>query len=157
MNITVRLLEEKEIPQLAEVFMRSFNASAFEEKWTQETAEVFLNHFFKKQPDLFFVAVADSKIVGGAVTEITPYWFGNMMEKSELFVDPDFQNKGVSKKLLQTLLSESIKKYQATVFSGITTTKAEFPLSWYKKIGMKETDLVYIEGKPEEVLKKLEE
>lgn len=155
-EIKIRLLKKSEIPKLATVFMRAFNQSGFGDKWTQKTSEVYLKYWMKKQHDLFFVATENGQLIGGAVTEIAPWWFGNMMENTGLFVDPKHHKKGIGRLLLMALLKRCIDKYNAIVYSGLTTKKTKYPLAWYKKIGKHETDIVYTEGDAKEVLKNLE-
>ena len=43
MEIKIRLLEKKDVTQTAKVFKDAFNKSDFCEKWTQDTAEKFIN------------------------------------------------------------------------------------------------------------------
>jgi len=154
MEFSIRPLKKEEIPAVASVYSESFNQAGIGEEWTQEKAEEFMTWWFKHQPDLFFVAFYKEKLVGGIVAGIKPWWDGQHLVDSELFVHPDFQKQGIGKELVKTLLQEAIRKYKIVEFEGLADKTHEFPLSWYKKSGMKETDLVHISGKPKEILKR---
>ncbi len=155
MNINIRLILEEDLARTAEVYKRAFNEANVGEEWTQESAQKFILFWLKTQPDLFFIAEKDGAIVGGIVGLIKPVWDGNHLMDTEFFVISEFQGQGIGKKLLSKLLSEAINKYQITVFNGLTFKDAKFPLEWYKRIGLKESNLVYLEGNPKEILENI--
>ncbi len=148
-----RLIRSEDIQKVAEIYMESFNR-ATEEQWTKENAKRFIQYWHKRQPDLFFIAERSGEIAGGAVAAIKPYYNGNNLVEGELFVAPKFQKQGLAKKLLKFLIQSAIDKYRITAVSEITY-KNVFPLNWYKRIGFKECDLIYIEGNAKEILKNL--
>lgn len=152
----IRLLTEKDIPAVASVYVEAFNKADIGEEWIQETAENFMRWWFEREPNLFFVATHKGQIVGGVVAGIKPWWDGPHLADGELFVHPDFQKQGIGTKLLKTLLEEADRKYGEIVeFEGIASKEADFPMSWYKKLGIKKTGLVHIGAKPKEILEKL--
>jgi predicted N-acetyltransferase YhbS len=155
MDYQIRLIKENEIEEAAKVYGTAFNNAGVGEKWTNETAFDFLNFWYKKAKDLFFVAVKDGNIIGGVVGEIIPYAEGRYFSNGELFVDPSFQNNGIGKELTRKVISFSIDKFGIKYLCWIANAKAEFPISWYKKIGMQETRWVLMDGKAREVLKNL--
>lgn len=157
MNFEIRLIKENEIEEAAKVYAAAFNNADVEESWTDKSAIKFISHWFKKQPDLFLVATHEEKILGGVVAEIVPYFDGNNLTGAELFVDPESQGQGIAKKLLMSILEEAIKKYGVTFFSGIANKKADFPLRWYQKLGMKKTRWIFIEGDANKILHSLKE
>lgn len=155
-NVNIRLIREEDISSTAKVYKTAFNRADVGEKWTLESAEKLIEFLFKFQPDLFFVAEFEGKILGGAVGLIKPFWNGNYITETELFVNPEFQNQGIGKELLKKLISEALNKYNITSFDGLAYKNRKFPLAWYQRIGLKESDkLVYLEGNPKEIIEKL--
>jgi len=154
--MNIRLAKKEENSQIADVYMRAFNGADYGEDWTIDRSEEFMRFWLKIQPDLFFVAEKDGKVIGGAVGIIKPFWDGNYITETELFVDPDFQGKNIGKELLKKLVSESLHKYNIQSFDVLAYKNVEFPLKWYKRIGLEESDLVYLEGKPKDILENLE-
>ncbi len=153
--VKIRLLEGGDIKQTAKVFADAYNKSEGKEDWNIEDAVKCVEYLKKKQPDLFFVAINNHKVVGGMFSEIKPYIDGNWLVDSELFVDPDLYNKGIGKKLFEKLLTNAIKKHKIVRMQGIVDTKKDFPLTWYGKIGLKRTGWVDVAGNPKEILDKL--
>jgi len=149
MDYTIRLVKKEDIPTLATIY------KSYDEYWTQESAEMFFEWWFNLQQDLFFVATFESKPIGGIVASVKPWWKGKTLTDCELFVHSDYQKQGVGKKLLEKLIAEAIIKYKIIEFECLVDKIQEFPLNWYKKLGMTETSLVHIAGEPEEILKKL--
>jgi len=157
MNFEIRNIQEDEIEETARVYAAAFNKANIGENWTVESANKFISHWFKKQSDLFFIAINEKKILGGVVAEIVPYFKGNDLTHAELFVGPNFQGQGIAKKLLMSILEEAIKKYNVKFFSGIADKKEDFPIHWYQKLGMKKTRWIFVEGDANKILLNLKE
>ncbi len=155
MSINLRLIIKEDIERTAEVYKQAFNEANIGEKWTQESSKKFMEFWLKAQPDLFFIAEKNGTIVGGIVGLIKPVWDGNHLIDTEFFVASEFQGQGIGKKLLLRLISEAVNKYKITVFEGLAFKNVKFPIDWYKRIGLKESNLVYLEGDPQEILKNI--
>ena len=151
----LRLIKEEDIPEVASIYVDAFTEADIDEDWTQESAEEFMNNWLDRQKDLFFVAIYEGQIVGGIVAGIKPWWDGKHLIDGELFVRPELQRQGVGTRLFITLLEEAIKKYNIVEIEGLADKGHEFPLKWYKELGIDETSLVHVAGKPQEVLDKL--
>ena len=155
MNYKIRLIKENEIEEAAKVYATAFNEAQVGENWTDETAFDFLNFWYKKAKDLFFVAEKNKKIIGGVVGEIIPYAEGKYFSNGELFVDPTFQNQGVAKELNKKVISEAINKFGVKYLCWEADYKAQFPIAWYESIGMKKTRWVLMDGEAKKVLENL--
>lgn len=138
-------LQPKQVKQLAKVYVESFRNK--KENWNKKQATKLIKNYLKKQPDMVLAAIFKDKLIGGYLCLIKPWWDGNHLVETELFVDPKFQKAGVGKKLFKAMLLKSKKKYKATVIEGITFAKQNFPMNWYKCLGMRQSkDLVFIDG-----------
>jgi len=154
--LNIRLVEEKDLNALAEIYAAVYVFFDTGEKWTAESAKKMLKYWLDKQPDLAFLAEYEGKIVGGFLSGVKPWWDGVHLFDGELFVHPDFQNQKIGKALFKRMLAEASEKYKATTFDAFTYNGSEFPLSWYKKIGfhvIKEWTM--FSGDIKEVLKKI--
>ena len=155
--LKIRLIEDGDLDNLAEVYALVYRVFNSGENWTKESAKEMLNYWLSKQPDLAFLAEYDGQIVGGFLSSIKPWWDGIHLFDGELFVHPDFQNKKIGKALLKTVLEEAKEKYNAKIFDAFTFNGYEFPLSWYKKIGFNEIhEWTMFSGNVKEVLKNLD-
>ena len=154
--IDIRLGNENDLTELAKIYSIAYNSLNIGEKWDDTSAQKLLQHFYKQQPDLFFVAEDNGVIVGGIVALVKPWWDGNRLTDGEIFVDPNSQGKGIGTQLIKCLFSEALNKYNAVSWDTFTHKAHENPLKWYKKMGFKEIEnWVIITGSIKEVLNKL--
>jgi len=157
MHIAVRLMKKKDLKKLAEIYVRVYKKFDVGERWNQKSAQKLLVYWFRRQPDLAFVAEHHRKVIGAFVAGIKPWWNGNHLVDGEIFVDPDYQKKGIGTLLSKTMFKEALRKYKAKVWIAYTFKKYEFPLKLYKNLGfdeMKEWTIIY--GDIKKALKKLE-
>ena len=153
----LRLAEEKDLPALAKVLSRSFTEADPEKPWDMEHSLENVKYWFKKQPDLFYVAVDEvDKPLGAMVVNIKPWRTNIRCNDGMLFVDPAAQNNGIGKDLFRKVIEESLNKYNAETFEGITFAGKEFPMSWYEKIGIEKDEYaMVIVGKTRDILERL--
>lgn len=150
------IINESQLKDLGLVYSECFNLADIGEHWTVEAATKFLTYLWKIQPDLFFIATLDKEIVGGIVGIIKPWCDGTHIHEIELFVHPNHQKRGVASTLTRYLVKTALDKYKITEFEGIADGNLhDFPLSWYKRIGVVPTGLIHIAGKPDIILERL--
>lgn len=154
--INIRLAQELDLPELAEIYKEAYNTLNIGENWNNETALLLMRHLYKEQNDLFFVAEENDTIVGGIVALIKPWWDGNHLTDGEVFIAPHNQKKGIGTQLIKRLFTEALEKYKAISWDTFTHRVYEHPLKWYKSIGFKEIEhWIMITGDIKEVLRRL--
>jgi len=155
--LNIRPIRKEDLAVLGEIFAKVYEVFDVGERWNKESATKLMEYWFNKQPDLAFLAEWDSKIAGGFFSGIKPWWDGNHLFDGEIFVHPEFQNKGIGKELFKKMFKEAVDKYDAKIFDAFTFNGSEYPLSWYKKIGFHEVnEWTIFSGDIKEVLKNLE-
>ncbi len=154
--MNIRLAKEQDLDLLSGIFAESFTQADPNKPWTKDRAYNLLSHFLKHQPDLFFVAEDENILKGGFGVLIKPWRSGNRCTEGCLFVDPKYQKTGIGNALFIKVLEESLEKYDAQVFEGVTFAAKQFPLTWYESIGLKPDEYaVFINGKTTEMLQSL--
>jgi GNAT superfamily N-acetyltransferase len=157
MALKTRLMEREDISELSKIYAAVYSCFDVGETWTPETAKRLIEYWHKRQPDLAFVAEWDKILVGAFVAGIKPWCDGNHLVDGEIFVHPEYQNRGVGTELSKTLYRAALEKYNAVGFDTYTFKHHSFPLSWYKAQGFRENqDWVMIEGDVQEILSKLD-
>lgn len=142
--------------RLAEIYTEVYTVFDVGEKWDKKSAYKLLEHLFKYQPDLAFVAEYDGQIVGGFLTLVKPWWDGNHLVEGEIFVHPDYQRKGIGTKLTKVMF-ETAKEKGIVTCDGVTFKGFKHPLRWYRRIGFEEIKVwALITCDIEKVLEKLE-
>src|SRR3989344_8735665 len=137
-KIIIRLIQKMDLHALAKIYSKVYTDFVVGEKWNEKASYNLLNYWLKRQPDLCFLAEYDGKIVGAFLAGIKPWWDGNHLVDGEVFVDTDYQKKGIGTELSKAMYKTAIEKYNANYFDGITFADNKHPLSWYKKQGFKE-------------------
>ncbi len=156
-SVTIRPVWQKDLGRLAQIYADVYKAFDVGERWDKRAAGRLMAYWFKRQPDLFFVAEWKEKVVGAAVAGIKPWCDGNHLVDGEIFVHPDNQNQGIGAKLNRVLLERALQKYNAGTIDAVTFRNHEFPLCWYKRLGFKEVgEWVIISGKIKDILEKID-
>lgn len=131
----IRQINESDLPALGCAYVESFKAVDPSEEWTSERAVALLKFIYSKQPDLSFLVEENGEIGGGVLGMIKPWWDGNHLVETELFLIPSFQNKGAGTALFLHFLESAQERYQVNLMESLTFKNLEFPLSWYLRLG----------------------
>lgn len=154
----IRQTRKTDLPELSKIYTVAYNSLNIGENWTDDASYKLMEHFFKEQEDLFFTAEEDNKIIGGIVASVRPWWDGNHLIDGELFIDPNFQRKGIGKRLIKKLFQTAKEKYNVISWDTYTHRVYEYPLKWYKNLGFEEIKhWVMITGDISKVLEKLKD
>ncbi len=153
----IKLVQESDIEILSEVFAKSFSEADSERPWDKDHSKKYLEYWLKKQPDMFFGAFDDNwRPVGAVALNIKPWRTGIRCNDMVIFVNTENQKQGIAKLLLQKVITEAMNKYGATSLEAITFASEEFPLAWYKRIGINPDEhTVLIKGECADILSRL--
>ncbi|HIH31630.1 TPA: GNAT family N-acetyltransferase [Candidatus Woesearchaeota archaeon] len=155
-NLNIRLIKKSDLKTLARIYTKVYTYSDVGEKWIDTTSYNLLVYWYKRQPDLCLVAESSGKPIGAFVAGIKPWHDGNHLVDGEIFVDPDYQKKGIGRLLSIEMYKRALKKYNAICFDATTFKDKKFPLSWYKSQGFAEVkNWTIITGDLRKVLKGL--
>ena len=94
----------------ANILRSIYNNNVLAEGWTEKSALDICKFYYKLQPDLFFVAKKQGKVVGFTFSYIKPWADGNHLMVEEISVDPDFRAGGTTIKLISKVFETAIKK-----------------------------------------------
>ncbi|MGH7204179.1 MAG: GNAT family N-acetyltransferase [Candidatus Levyibacteriota bacterium] len=137
--VNIRHINEDDFLPLAEIYCKVYNSvEGLGEHWTKEIAHKFISSFYKRQPDLFFLAEYNTRIVGAIVAGVQPWWDGNHLVEGEIFVDPQYQNTDIERKLMRHLLTSAQSKYDAVAWDTFTPNIGNHPWRSFQKYGFME-------------------
>lgn len=102
MNIVIRPSEEKDFPQIIELF-KEFATFEHHLEMVTNSVEQMLQE--KEYFNAFVAITTKGKIVAYATYFFTyPTWIGKSLYMDDLYVIPDYRKQGLGQKLTQTLI-----------------------------------------------------
>lgn len=129
----------------ASILKEIYNSNILSEGWTDESSLAICEFYFKLQPDLFYVAKKEGKVVGFTFSYIKPWADGNHLMVEEISVDPNFRKTGTAIKLISKVFEVAIKKYNISKVDGTTYEDENgAPFKLYKKIGFKKVNDLFL-------------
>ena len=144
-NGEIVLATQKDIPMCAKILKDIYNSNVLSEGWTDESSKAICEFYYKLQPDLFYIAKKEGKVVGFSFSYIKPWADGNHLMVEEISVDPNFRKFGTALKLITQVFDVAIKKYNVSKVEGTTYEDENgAPFKIYKKIGFKRIDDLFL-------------
>lgn len=153
----IRNVRIEDLKDLASIYKELYDDADIGEYWSAESAYELLKYWYDKQKDLFFVAEEDNKTIGAIMSGVKPWFDGNRLIDTEVFVAKEYQCKHNARQLFITHLKKAKEIYNANVMEFHTYgNQEEFPQCWYNRIGFrKDNELIIMNGNIEEVLNKI--
>lgn len=153
----IRQVKIEDIEELAIIYKELYDNVDIGEFWTIKSATQMLKYWYDKQRDLFFVAEEKDKAVGAIMSGVKPWFDGNRLIDTEIFVAKEYQHKGIARELYRKQLKEAIQLYDCQIIEFHTYgDEREIPQSWYKRIGFeRDKELVIMNANIEKVLKNI--
>lgn len=149
--LIIRKSRGQDIEQLTKIYKRAYGRSKDGVDWSIQRATALLNFYFRQKTFLGLTALVGGKIVGAFFSFIKPWHDGDHLGEGELFVDPDYQNKKIGTKLFFEM-NKIAKRKRCTIHELIVYGRVA---RWYKKLGIKESGLKHMEGKIEDIIRKM--
>ena len=128
----IKLINQNDIPTLAEAMAAAYSEEPWDEKWSQEKAERRIRAILSNFEAMGLAAFEDGKIIGAVLGYVDPYAEEDFFFVSELFVIPEKKKQGLGKQLL-TELEKALKEKNVNVIQLISINYNE---AFYKKCGL---------------------
>ena len=154
---TIKLVLESDIEILSEIYSKVFSEADKNKPWDKDHSFKHLMYWLKIQPDMFLGAFDENnKPIGAIAVSIKPWRRNNRCSAGIIFVDARYQKQEIAKILFKTMLEKAVQRYKTISFEAVTFADKEFPLNWYKKLGIiPDKNAVLIKGSCIEILEKL--
>ena len=124
--------------KVCEVFMQTFNLPPWNDKWTLETARMYLQELLDNRRFAGFTAWENDSLVGFAFCHMRYNWRGDDMTIDIMCVSPDYQCKGYGKALINAV--EEFAKENACIVITLGTSINAPAFNFYEKLGYKRPD-----------------
>lgn len=127
-----------DLPALAKIYMDTFNAEPWFEKWTEKTAQKRLSSVLSHSSSFGLVSEDDGKIVGMILGEEEQYFDGVVFNVKEFCVRNELRGKGIGK----VLLAEFENRLKGRGIRSVLLFTAPEDVGFYQKSGYSDTELV---------------
>ena len=132
-----RLIEKQDIEGCAKLFTQVFSGEPWNEPWTKEQACNRLSHFYNSAGFLG-VLIEKEQILGFALGNWEPFYFGNMFYLREMCTAPEVQSQGIGGQVYSALENELIANSIKSIY---LTTERQIPAaSFYKRHGFQHSE-----------------
>ena len=138
-----RVVNENDIPALAEAMSASYSEEPWNEKWESDRAKRRIKSILDGFESLGVAAFEDDKLIGAALGFVDPYADEDFFFVSELFVIPEWKKRGVGKKLLAEL--EARLKEKGVSVVELISIKENW--EFYAKCGINNDEGITVLGK----------
>lgn len=129
--IIKKLEKPNELKELMNVFALVFESEC-------DTTDLYIESMLANHNCVIFCAVAESRIIGGLVAfEMTPIHGTKELYIYDIAVHPDFQKRGVGKKLIEAIKEEARVRGVGTIFVE-AESEDEGAVAFYRAIGGEE-------------------
>lgn len=138
-SVKIQTIKSAEVLEnCAEILVQAYNSEPWNDNWTKGKALEKLTCFYNSPKFIGLMAFIDDQPVGCCIGNIEPYYIGDYFYLKEMFVSPQFQHKGIGRKLIESIKAELNKMDIETII--LFTGKEFFPYDFYLKEDFAEMD-----------------
>lgn len=133
----IRLIEGKDIENCAHLFSQVFSGEPWNEPWKQQDAFLRLDHFHKSA-GFVGVLIESDHVLGFALGNREPFYYGNVFYLREMCIDTSFHSQGIGSKVYAALEKELLLNEVKEIYLA---TERNIPAtSFYEKQGFNYSD-----------------
>jgi GNAT superfamily N-acetyltransferase len=129
----IRPARKEDIKEIARIFLEENIKPPYNIKTDMEKSIRTIESYFENET----IFVAEESRIAGFIIAFCHYWLhGNEVWISELFVSPDWQVKGIGRKLIEKVLDHFKEKDIKKI--SLMANKDAKAMKFYEKLGFKE-------------------
>lgn len=152
----IRLLRQKDIDEVISVIILSYKNEDKNRRWDENVAREYIRRIYKLNKDFCFVATEGEKIVGVALSRVSPEFNKYILISDMLLVHPEYRRKRIASKLLRKMCIKAKNKYGIEDIQTSVYTLLDFPIMWYESIGFRNiANTEVIQNTVNEILKNI--
>jgi len=134
-DINLKLANQDDFEEIAEIYMEEFSKPPFNEPWTTEKANKKIK-IFSEYCDIFKIE-KENKIIGFIIINPNHWCPGEYIFGEEMAVRKEFQNQGIGTEVLKQIF-ERYKEKGYKKFIGIANLESK-ATDLYRKIGISDS------------------
>lgn len=135
--MNIREIRLEDLDACAALFAQVFSSSPWNESWSQSQAKRRLQHFFQSKGFIGILAERD-ELVGFALGNTEPFYFGSMYYLREMCIASEFQKQGLGNQLYLALERKLSLEQVHSIY--LTTQRETLAADFYTGNGFKCSD-----------------
>lgn len=144
--MTFEILNEKHIGNLAPIYVQTYNAPPWNDKWTIDLAAVRLDEIINCRDSFGLICFNDtSDLIGMIAGSFETYYDHKQFYIKDYFIVPEEQSKGVGTILIKKLEDELKSKGIEKIY--LLTSRTEQTEGFYQKRGYNSWNSIVVMGK----------
>ncbi len=140
----LRNIQETDIEACAMLFTQIFSSQPWNEQWNTVFAIERLSHFYYSKGFIGVLAEQEG-VVGFALGNTEPFYFGSIFYLREICTQTNLQNQGVGNRVLEFLEKELLSEEVQRIY--LTTERAIPAVNFYQKNGFNYNDKMGVYAK----------
>lgn len=140
----IKPISKEHIEDYGRIYAEAFSGEPWNDPWKTEDAVIHIKELLESKQAYGLEYVIDGQAVGFILGTSMLFHYGRTFEINDLAVDPQYQRRGIAKRLLEQCL-EDIKEKGMVGVHLITASEGVLH-SFYEKYGFKKESRVILMG-----------
>ncbi len=145
MDLIIKKCTMEHINRYGEIYARAFAGAPWNDPWKIDDAIMHVSEILESRQSYGLECLIDGHVVGFVLGTSMLFHYGRTFEINDLAVDPDYQRKGIAKKLMEQILKDL--KSQGIVGVNLITAADGILPAFYNQYGFKKENEVILMGK----------
>ncbi len=133
------------VERYGEIYAEAFSGEPWNDPWSKEDAIVHVRELLEMKQSYGLEYLVDGKVAGFILGGSMLFHYGRTFEINDLAVAPEFQRRGIAKRLMDALLSDL--KEQGIVGVHLITAADGILPEFYERYGFGREERVILMGK----------
>lgn len=132
------------IKQYGEIYAKAFSGEPWNDNWKAQDAEIHVREILESKQSYGLEYLIDGEVVGFILGSSMLFHYGRTFEINDLAVHPDYQGRGIAKKLLTDCIEEMKQRGIAGIH--LITQHDGFLPEFYERYGFNQESEVMLMG-----------
>ncbi len=145
MTESIGRIRIENVERYGEIYAEAFSGEPWNDPWRKEDAVVHVRELLEMKQSYGLEYLVDGKVAGFILGGSMLFHYGRTFEINDLAVAPEFQRRGIAKRLMDALLSDL--KEQGIVGVHLITAADGILPEFYERYGFTREQRVILMGK----------
>lgn len=140
----IRLCTPDHLERYGEIYAKAFSGEPWNDPWNEADAVIHVKELLESGQSYGLEYVIDGRVAGFILGTSMLFHYGRTFEINDLAVEPEYQNRGIARILMERCLDD-LKKQGIVGVHLITAGEGVLP-AYYESFGFKRENRVILMG-----------